>query len=328
MQNLYDRLNKILRSTIENSTTLTELYDAYNLSKIIFDSKPISINHNFTQTLSLNESIDTSYNFFNSIDPMYANQLLNIIMYEKIDNKPAVKFDRIKRIGNIIFNFSGLDEKGNVYISYSNTIMDICTIVHESTHKFSTQYNEESIIKDQLCEVPTITMEFKLREYLLKNTNYNKNDIEYIGKHRIKLTYEATLNILFETLLVGLYIENGYVDEKNLTEYINSLKFNAIINKKHEYLKQIYENNNLMFKTLQRYVIGTLLGIYISEQDNNIDILNKLISILGNSDITHNRDIILINKLNLPCIKDGSICVTNSELDILANAFKQKIKRP
>ena len=50
-------------------------------------------------------------------------------------------------------------------------------IAHEMTHKFSFQKEHNSKISTLLGEVPSITMELFLEEYLLNNTHYDKNEI-------------------------------------------------------------------------------------------------------------------------------------------------------
>ena len=50
-------------------------------------------------------------------------------------------------------------------------------IAHEMTHKFSYQKEHNSKLNTLLAEVPSITMELFLEEYLLNNTHYDKNEI-------------------------------------------------------------------------------------------------------------------------------------------------------
>lgn len=332
---IYNNINKILENIINDDIKLQQLDDAYTLAKIIYENTPSNSfkQHFFVDLLDLNTSIDISYNFFKTINPMFANQFLNILEYEIIDNKQAVKFNRIHKAGNIIFDFSGVSDDGLVYIDYDNTIMDICRMVHEFTHKFSVQNNIESFISSNLSEIPTISMEGLLVEFLLGNTAYNKNDIKYIGVKRIENTFNDSSSIIFEHILLELFQENKYINEeivskklKQFCKYSNN--YSCTINDRNDFLRAINDNNDFTFKQRLRYIIGTLLGFYISESNNHIDILNTLINILGNSDSKYNIDIKRLNEIKLPCIKDGSIYLINKndELNNLTNLYKQKIK--
>lgn len=334
-KDMYDKLNKILNIETRNKELLEELSISSILSEIIIESssflkKDMLLCNN---SVSLNKSLNEAISFFKSINLKYSNQVQNIIKNERTNNKPSVLFSKKHFIGNSPIDFSGVDSDGVVYIDYENTVNDIYSIVHEMTHKLSSQYDTNSRIKNILGEVTTITMELLL-EYYLKKEKFDSNvEIEKRNINRLITTYKDAGCILFEKDLVDLYLKQGFINENILLNELNntnksSNKYELYSEEGYNYLKDIIENGNLLFRRRQRYVIGLLFALYVVNEiaydNSNILVLDILIDILGKSDLSFDDDVKVLSDI-LPLLHGGKIDFNVDDINKLKMLYDSRV---
>lgn len=331
----YDKLNKILNYETRNKRVLEELLISSSLSKIIFESSNLLKEDILLcdNSVSLNKSLDVAIIFFKSINLKYSNQVQNIIKNERTNNKPSVLFSKKHFVGSNPIDFSGVDSDGVVYIDYENTINDIYSIVHEMTHKLSSQYDTNSKIKNILGEVSSITMELLLEDYLKKEKFDSNEEIEKKNINRLITTYKDAGCILFEKDLVDLYLKYGFINENILLNELNNInkssnKYDFYSEEGYNNLKEIIENGNLSFGKRQRYVIGLLFGLYIFDQIkndyDNISILDILIDVLGKINLSIDDDISVLSDV-LPLMHRGKIDFNINDINKLKTLYESRV---
>ena len=326
-------LNQLIKICLSDECVLKdkidELEEIIKIVKIFLDHPFFDDDKSYYTKIDLNTSIDISYHFLNQINKNYGNQFLNILR-EKIDSKYSVIFQR-KNIKN-----SYVNGKGEVYIFYEENMKDIYGIMHEVVHKFSTPKNQNSKIKNSLGEIPTITLEYLLSDYLLTNTSYSKEEIlVYKYNSLIHNTYHSIL-IYIEYVLIKLYQNNDQINEVIINNYLNSLDKNSL---EYQILKELLkkvvelllENKCFTFFIRERYVIASLTGIYLKNQIkkdlNKINDLFTLINILGKTDLTLKEDVEKLNQLDLPFNYDLSFKITDENTKILKNEYLKEVTK-
>lgn len=171
--------------------------------------------------MSLNNSIKPVIDFFDSIKPEYSYMFQNILQEKNTYNDKddySVKFYKIldkeqtdEYTEQHRNNKSEVRKDGFVHIDYVENSDDIFTITHEITYKFSQPKNQDSTIKQFLGETSTITMEFLLQYYFLKDTNYGVEEVIVRKNNRLSETYDDAGAIIFENILLKLYKQNNIV---------------------------------------------------------------------------------------------------------------------
>lgn len=330
----YDKLNKILASTLEDKNRnleLAYLKETVKLAQIIIDNTPDIAKESFEEYVSLNDSINIVGDFLYNLKDNYSSIYFNILQEENDYNgkeEPSVEFVPFE--GN---DLSEVRSDGKVIISYQNNINDIYTIIHEITHKFSQQKYQNSTIKSFLGETSTIAMEFLMEDYLLNNTSYSKEEIKARKQNRFANTYSDASAVLFEYTLLELYKKNGNITKDSLLAYLNSLDKNSkeyeIFSVKGEnYLNDIVNKGDLQFPIRQRYVIGTVLACDFNQKQEASTIKNQqlsyLIDILGHTDLNFEDDIRIIKGLDIPIFKNNNFEITDESMQRITNNYKSE----
>lgn len=370
----YDKLNKRIGESL-NDTNLKYKLSVLNamakLSEIIINNTPV-LPYGKSIHVSLNESINNAENFFKSLNPEYASRFRNIMNEngyhlkngtnpeDKIFNDfedQTVKFYRVLRVGekpeylgqHDYFASTVNDIDGSVRIDYNETLKDVFSIVHEITHKFSSQTQKSqseisgAMIKDFLGETTSIAMEFLLGDYFIFQGKYDKSTIDAEKIGRFRDTLHSAGQVYFENALIELYKQtNGHITHETLLNRLyamdrNSNLFKLFANTEKytkSYMQKIVNSPEerkvkLGFPTAQRYVLGTLLGSYIDEEmkqdPSKKDILFELINILGNNNISINQDLRTLGDLGLPTITSAGIIVRDESIKKLEEAYKKQL---
>ena len=336
--NYYDKLNQIIKDSLIDKSLYSQFYyfnDVANLSSIIIENTNLTEYKDYETKVPLESSVEIVKNFFSSINKEYASMFQNILQEENIyDNKRiySVQFHKIPKCQR---NNSLVRKDGLVIIDYDETLDDVYTVAHEFTHKFSQPKNQNSTIKQFLGETTSLTIEFLLQDYLLKKTLYDEDEIKVRKNNRLLAVKDDAAAIIFEHTLLKLYQQNnGCLNQDILLNYLESMDKDSEIYKLfskngYDYLNDIVKNGTLSFPKRQRYVIGTLLASdlhdKIENDKTNIKQLVSLITILGKTDLTMDRDLKSLTTLDLPLINNGKIEINDNTLTNLTACYKNEI---
>lgn len=327
--NYYERLNQAIKNTLNNPALKYQLQYFDEITKlaniIIENTSSIEVKQH-TTTIPLTTSIITIFEFLSTL-PKTSPALIQTTIQD-----PAISFQRIAPTS---INKSQVHEDGSINIDFYETLDDVFTIGHEFTHKLSHQKNNRSTIKQFLGEVPTITVEFLLQDYLQQHTDYPDEEITIRKSNRISSTLEDAYAIIFENTLLKLYEQNNNcITEQVLQDYLDSLdpssrEFQVFSTKGPQYLNDIIASNSLQFYKRQRYVIGTLLASIIHQQiksnKENYDQLIELIDILGHDDATLEQDLTKLGNLNIPIIHNQTISISSQDIETLTSSYKTEL---
>ncbi len=287
----YKKIEEILFNDISNNDKKWFFNNFDNLVKlselIIGILKTTEFeNETFDYYLDINESIEKVILFLNDIDPNYGYIFQNILQ-EKNSGYNSIRFLKTDNIG---VNRNSSVMRGNVMIEYSNNCGDIFEIVHEITHKFSTSAGETGTVKKMLGEIPSITMEFLLTDFLENETNLNEKEIKKYKIHRLCSSVDNACAILLEKILFEIYFEHKYITEDLVRKKITLLDHDnpaySILSERFEiYLSTIVDRCCTTSIYRQRYVYGMLFAAQIHqrilENKNNINMLKQWIYMLG-----------------------------------------------
>ena len=343
----YSKLNEIIKKSLTDYTIKYQVDyfdEIVKLAIIIIKNTDDLDKKDYQFNVDLNTSIEITTNFFKNLNSKYADMFLNILnetnTYDKKEDY-SVRFYKLLKenqpdeyVGQHRNKNSFVDINGQVHIDYSETLEDVFTIAHEMTHKFSQPKNQNSLIKSFLGEVTTISVELLLEDYLYQNTNYGEEILNY-KNNRIIDTFDDASAIIFENILVKLYLKNNEkLDENILIDFLNLMDKNSklyrlFLKRGLSYLNEIMKSGSLQFYKRQRYVIGLVLASYIHDKiknnPENKNILCHLIEILGNSDINMLKDLELLEKLDIPIIKNNQISIDEDKINLLSETYRKEI---
>lgn len=276
----------------------------------------------YSEKVNINDSISIIESFLSELNPLYQMEF-NSIMHETYvdDNGKKIPTIEFARVNSPLEDESNVDITSVSTINYTETLYDVFTLVHEMFHEFNLEpNNEDDYARDILTETISITSEFLLEDYLIKEgictreASLNKHD-------RFTYSYISASKVIFESTLINLYLKNGKISNEIINEYINSLDkksityhiFNTYYN---ELLIDILNNKTLNFVRNYRYVLGVVLASDIHnrilESEDNKDILfnmnhrlpvsNALKSILKDADLdfykrSKNKSLVLNDRI-------------------------------
>ncbi len=330
--NYYEKLNKAIKNTLEDRHFSDQLHyfdEVVLLAKIIIENTPSLVKEEYSSFVPLDTSLAIVGDFFHGIKKEYATEF-QALLQEKSDEN-SVSFHKIEKNEK---DCSLVNDKGEVKIDYTKMLNDSFTIAHEMTHKFSQEKNHHSIIKQFLGEMPTITMEFLLEDYLLEHTDYKEEEIRIRKKNRLLETYDDAGAVLLENTLLKLYQQNnGQITQDVLLHYLDSMDKNSKLyelfsTRGEHYLNEIVENGTLLFAKRERYVIGTLCASCFHQkmknQEANGEELSYIMAVLGHSDNTTEEDLKALSKLDIPLLKNGQVDLSEETRLQLASAYQKE----
>ena len=322
----------IINNTLNDSKIcehLINLEQVKDFSYMVLSNTDKPSKDKYDSFVDINDSINCVRDFFYRIDEklgrMYENILQEKNSYNGIDTTSVKFFHLPKSFSD--YNKSGLRNDGSVIIDYSEIIYDMYVIAHEITHKFSYQKEHNSKLNTLLAEVPSITMELFLEDYLLNNTSYNKNEILINRDNELIELYNNSLKFMYEYIILDINDRKGYISRDLIEDYIKenySEISDKLLSEEKETLNYLKQDSKLGFYKRQKYILGMLLAINMKEEfDDNYKDLTKLINILGNTDISIKRDIDRINVIDLISIKN-QLYINNSYeyMNRLENNYK------
>lgn len=323
----------IINNTLNDSRIcehLINLEQIKDFSYMVISNTDKPEKDKYDSFIDINDSINCVKNFFYYIDDslgrMYENILQEKNTYNSIETT-SVKFFHISK-RDIELNRSSLRNDGSIIIDYSEILYDMYVIAHEVTHKFSFQKEHNSKISNLLGEAPSITMELLLEDYLLKNTNYNKDEVLINRNNELVELYNNSIKFIYEYIILDLNDQKGYISRNLIEEYIKenfSLISDKLLVEEEKTLNYLKKDNKLGFYKRQKYILGMLLAINMNEEFNgNYKDLMRLIKILGNTDISVKRDVDRINAIDLIYIKNRLYINNNYEyMNKLENNYKK-----
>ena len=344
----YNRLNLAIQNSLNDNGLQFQLKyfdEVIKLAYVIIENTPELNLRKYSANVSLNTSIQTVINFFDSIKPEYSYMLQNILKEKNTyggKEDYSVKFNKIlgkeqteEHVGQHRNNKSEVRKDGFVHIDYAEILDDIFTIAYEITHKFSQPKNHDSTIKQFLGETSTITMEFLLQDYLFKDTNYSSDEIIVRKNNRLVETYDDAGAIIFENILLKLYKQNNNcITQDILLNYLNSMDKNSKIyellsTRGENYLNEIVKHGFLQFYKRQRYVIGTILASdfhnKIKNSPEKINQLCYLIDILGHTDLLADSDLKVLDTLDIPIVNNREFRINPDDMIRLSNCYKNEV---
>ena len=344
----YTRLNLAIQNSLNDNGLQFQLKyfdEITKLAYIIIEKTPDLNSIEYSSNVSLNTSIQTVIDFFDSIKPEYSYMFKNILQEKNTYNNKedySVKFYKIinkgeneEYAGQHRSNESEVRKDGFVHIDFAENLDDIFTITHEITHKFSQPKNQDSTMKQFLGETSTITMEFLLQDYLFNNTNYSDDEIIIRKNNRLVATYDDAGAIIVENILLKLYKQNNNCITKDiLLNYLNSIDKNLKIyellsTRCEKYLNEIVKSGSLQFYRRQRYVIGTILASdFHNKIKNNPEKTSQLcylINILGHTDDDIDNDLKVLDTLDIPIINNGELSISTDNIIRLSDCYKNEV---
>lgn len=282
----YDEIEEIFIDSVDYYPE-AHLYSKY--ANIVLNGANLE-QRDFTTEIDIATSLNLAIDFLKRLNPKYAYYFLNLLG----DTEKMVRF----KPGEISSSMCKAD--GTVDIMYENSIEDVYTIVHEITHKFSNPMGGRSELRHIMGEVPTITMELLLTDYLIEK-GIDQDDIYCRMAKRISAVKECSEHILFEQRLLKTIKSGEKLDKNVLKEYMRKADFKY-------YLDEIAIFHCLQYAYVGRYTLGLLIGLDIYNEvkkSGDTTRLDLLIDILNHSDYTIMED--------YKTLKDNGIIVCGCE---------------
>lgn len=256
----------------------------------------------WSREIDINESIEYNYKFLKTINPMLAEQFMNLLnQYD--ENSKAVS----------ILPFSNEYEcqqsmiAGKVFLYYTNTPKDIFTVLHEMIHamNYSPKTTGRTYGQLYISEVPTHIIENLLGKWLVKNKQITQNDYNIHKKWRLEHSKKVSCGVLIEKELIdmklkkGLYITRPRVigaierkchikDPKNFSEEESEYCYTD--------LDGILRNKELEFEIYQRYVIGQYIADKVENSENPEKAFLRFHNLAGNVNLSPDRILRIIRK--------------------------------
>lgn len=270
---MYVKDNKMAISTLDTvipmcERVLTEKLDDYETNK-------------WSRNFSVNDSIKIVSSYIKSIDDKMF-QSFN----EEIKNAEILPRDQFKdesKYDNCV------DENGIVHIYYENTPKDLFIIFHEMLHKLNENKKQDengkklsTWTREYFGESVSILGEMLLGEYLVESGTITENDFNLRKHQRLNSAKEDARNILIESELIKLKLNNLNINEENLLKVIKnesdpikkSVFFDELSDKKR--IKQVEKEKDLSLNKSQRYVIAHVLVSEMLKHENVLDAFLKL----------------------------------------------------
>lgn len=269
------RLDAIFPTLSQNIPLLTELASLY--------LKCFS-------NISLGEDVDLKYedmDIFTTLE--LVRKFLSIIDIKYLD-----EFDKCLSNGTIAFSYDNKSdsvcrEDGNnidINVSINYTVIDGCNLIHEFFHYLNSKPNTNES-RELMTEYISIYFE-SLYMIFIVEIGYSKN----IFKNEILLRIDDSLNYAYSILMSGAILDS-YLNTGNIS--VRSIKF---LNKYRKSYKNVLEDLSdfkksdnffetvanfdesvgyfigylLVFHNLKDLTLGTIKGLYINENVNDISI--------------------------------------------------------
>ncbi len=266
-------------------------------SEIILNNKMPFFGDKIKSRFGLSKSVDLAFKFFDRLG--YGDYFLGRI------NDGTFRFNRVSKNNNATPMSYYNDKlcKNEIYLPYSNSILDAYVIVHELLHDTNLDINNMSYTRSMFTEYISMYGEFLFECFIEENYNINKfkTDINY----SFNSCYISALKVDFQLNLIKCYLDNGYISDYFLNTIIS--KYDS----KHQGLLfkicySILDKNDLDFDFYMRYLFGILLSCYSYDKflNNEFDLdlfvfINDNLNYLEPEDVYGYLDLEVVDNYNL-----------------------------
>lgn len=248
------KLNEIVGNFVKEYEIedFRELSFISNLTHIIDDHKIQLKDKCAKKYVSINRSFKYSYDFLKSIDPRYAEYLIELKdnnVFDIVQDKFETPFSNL------------INGKEYIYLPIFNCIGDTYSITHETIH--ATSIYDNSLNRHLFCEVLSILSEMLQRDYFARTTKppeYNLNN-----ETLLKGLYSQKNSVLLELYLIQAYLEYGYIDQMKLLNILDRFDKKEL-KETADNLNRIIVNEELSYGFDQRYIIGYLIASYMHDR--------------------------------------------------------------
>lgn len=285
--NLNNKVFETLKNTCESN--LDSLHKYYNLRKQVLGlDKQYSYDLNLdlvssSKKYSIEEAIDLLYKSLSVLGDDYLNH------FKKIFDNHYVDFCQYKGKTSGAYSCSSMTNDSRILMSFNDDLDSVSTLAHEGGHNVHHQYCKDNNpieyrdVSNLVAEVASLTNEFLLSEYIIKNGQTKEEKLHGLDNILGVLTsnfYGAVREghmeqDMYDTVLNGGTLTKDYLDNlayKSLKKYygkevkLNNYNKNNWITRSHYY----------MHFYLYNYAICVSVASYVSHQvlDGNQKMLN------------------------------------------------------
>ncbi len=325
MEKLNENIDGCLRSR-RNATDYRLLFD---ISSKMATGIHIPNRHNEPpQTKVDSETIKKiALDFFKSIDEELYQKAKAIIegkseiefrMYQKdevedYDKKEEGEFPEFSRSGAVHTN----GKRTVMYIPLEGTIEDVYILVHEISHTFDLNIENDSrnATRNLWGEVTPAIFEAFLSEYLMKN-GYQTQEISRVEKGRIISRYDDSVETYAKLVLMNLMKRNGKITLEDIQQIQKETNLGT---DKIKYILDRIIRSPQSVDYRARYMLGQLIypyvvGKYISNSAQTMEDLKKFFSAIKEDNFGE-----AFESLGLP--------IEEKSLDMLIEANNDRIKQ-
>lgn len=275
-----------------------------------FNKEPVYLNR-----VGINNSYKYSYNFFKTINPIYAEYL------EKRWNEAFIFCENnLYGVSNTFYDQKCHDTRIKLFVR--KNISDSYTIVHELIHDMNLK--EATISENDsfylLCEVFSIAIELLFEDYLKKQ---NVSEFEKNKKGTFYAIYTNSYIVDFEYYLLDKFFEKDYVCKKDIINYLEKHpKNSALVG---YLIDDILDNESLSLDYEQRYIFGIFLASYM--HDRIIENPKKIQEFIELNDYLNSLEIYDIFKIIDLDFNHDSESLTPDSYKKLFKSYKNEMKR-
>ena len=266
-----------------------DFYLIRHLNNIVFEEGIKTLPFKYNNRMPLKKSINLVLEFFNQLNPKYAEHFKRCLDENVID----FDFESKKDIGG----YSDIDsetKKSYIYLSCDNTLSDSFGIVHEVMHDINIERDGNNETRGFYTESLSILSEFLYEDFLIKK---GIKDAKIVNNWNLYYLGLKSLDVDFNLALIEKYLQNGYLNEYIIREIMNDYH-PFFHNQLNEIVDEINTTGILTMNRQQTYIIGLLIATYmysrIKENKKNIQELfelNELIKEVSFSDVLDYLDL-------------------------------------
>ena len=346
----YDKINRCIKEILDDD----EIKDKLQLIDGVRELAIMTLNvcekfeifEDFSDRMKFNDSINLTYEFFNSISKEYGYRFLNILNNDYIitnnSKKMIARFNVMSEDSHEEDRYGYVYSDGSIIFNLNGTVGDVYNIMHEFTHKLIVPTFRDKdgdlngsvyLLEYFFGEISTILNELLLDDYII-NRYGNIIDSTVNINNRFVYTFVNSASLLLEFDLLDLYKKSGKIDKEILIKFFESLDKNDIIyNAYEECLDGVVDVMSSGcrddFLEEQLYIIGISVASYFhNEIKNNPDKIKDIIifnSILGHSDYELNKDMRRLSNMNIPIFKNGKICLDDKVVDMFRQSLEMEV---
>lgn len=303
-----NEINKSLDIYLDGNT-IKDFSFLKSLNTIVLNNTFYQKEADYTEKISIEESIDLVYSFLKELDNNYA------LYFETRIDSGDISFSTGFKQGSSYYDKRLKRKRIEVPIKYS--IDDAYCLVHELFHDMNLEPldlgNETRLLT---TEAISMLVEFLFKDFLEKYKLGN-SDNKKVLINSFSGVYKVASIINLKLKLLDRYFEYGLIGKKYF-KYLKKHYENDVI-----YYAPFQDKNEFSLEFNQRYIIGVLLSTYMYQRiQNNYNSINELKWI---NNIMHDckfKDIIKYLGLSIKG-DDEYFLLTDSSLEKLEKTYKK-----